>query len=141
MIKVVGTWDFGWSTPIMEFDLWHFPLRDFGIDEWIMWPISGIDKRGKVIERSTLATVIEENPDLTPVYVDDYGETPLQSFVHPENVLYILGKASFSPFNANNKEGISVKIETPGEKGGFWPHQAISIVLYDRFIKNGSYSN
>ena len=133
MIKVVGCWELGWSTPIMEFDLWTYPLRDFSVDEHIMTPVSGIDSN--VTEVKSIQEAIDDNPGLIPVYVDEDGDTPLTEFEHPENALYIFGKANYSPFATVGKKGVSVRIETK-EHGLLWPHQAACIVLYDRFLKN-----
>jgi hypothetical protein len=129
LVKVAGIWERGWMAPITEFDLWAFPLRDFGVDEWIMTPVSGIAE--KVTEFKNMGAVIEANSDLIPVYVDEKGETPLSQFEHPDNALYILGKAGRSEF----RKGISVKIETKEDSGLLWPHQAICVVLYDRKSK------
>ena len=133
MIKIAGVWELGWNAPLSEYDLWLF-LRDFAVDEWYMSPVSGISKRD-VTEVPCITDAIEANPDLTPVYVDEKGETPLRSFQHPENPLYVFGKVGKSPWSANGKKGISVRIETPGEHGLIWPHQCLAIVLYDRISK------
>jgi len=133
MIKVLGCWELGWSTPIMEFDLWYFPLRDFKVDEFIMCPNSGIARN--VTEFKDIQAAIDANPDLTPIFLDEDGETELSDFIHPVDALYIFGKASYSPFSAMAKKGQSVKIETGEGKGMLWPHQAASIVLYDRHLK------
>jgi len=134
-IKVAGMWELGYCAPLTEFDLWAFPLRDFGVAEWIMAPVSGVQKKVTEVER--LGDAIAANPELTVVFVDEAGETPLQDFEHPENALYVLGRANFSPmrsFGADH-EHVSVRVETQEAKGLLWPHQAIVIVLYDRARK------
>lgn len=128
-VKVAGCWELGWLAPITEYDLWNFPLRDFGVDEWYMTPFSGIGR--KVTEIRDIREAVGLNPDLTPVYVDERGSAPLSDFTHPENALYILGKAGFSPI----RDGLSVRVETASNSGLLWPHQAIGIVLYDRIVK------
>lgn len=134
MIKVAGFWNFGWTTPIEEFHLWNMVRRDFEVDEFIMCPVTGIQKN--VTEHKDLQEVIDNN-DLTIVFVDESGETWLEDFEHPKNVLYILGKTSFSAYRsvAGSGKFISVKIRTPAGKALLEPHQAISIVLYDRMLK------
>lgn len=135
MIKVVGAWEVGWSTPWMEYDLWHFTMRDFGVDEWIMTPVTGIVKQN-IVEAADIDKVVADNPTLAPVYLDENGETDLTVFTHPANALYILGKASYSPWvGAGSPAGKSVRIVTPLQAGLLWPHQAIGIVLYDRISK------
>ena len=133
-IKVCGTWEFAFDTPIKEHEQWAYGLQDFGVDEWIMFPKTGI-RSSRVIEYDTLEDVIEDNKDLTPVFVVENGEIDSMNFEHPENVLYILGKASYNPFNAlKNKfdDPKSVRIETPFSKGGLWGHQAILLLLRDK---------
>jgi len=131
-VSIAGMWELGWNTPISEIELWHLMLRDFGVDKFYMTPVSGI-KSSKVIEMTTLEDIIEANKDKTIVYVDERSETELSDFKHPENALYVFGKANYSPFMADMKEGdMSVKIKTIENKGLLWPHQAASIVLYDR---------
>lgn len=136
-VKVAGLWDFGWATPITEANHWIYPLRDFGVEHFYMCPITGIQSDSDyIIERPALCSVLNENPDLTVVFVDENGNTNLSNFIHPENALYILGKAGCAAMPTYQREGdLSVKIETPLNKGLLWPHQAISIVLYDRMNK------
>ncbi len=137
-IKVAGTWEMSYSTPLVEFDHWAFMLRDFGVAEWYMAPVSGINK--KVTELKDMLEAIDLNPDLTPVYVEEEGELFLPDYEHPENALYLTGKAGYSPWNAaGNPAGCSVRIPTQKtirSKGLLWPHQAISIVFYDRLLKS-----
>ena len=139
-VIVAGHWDFGWNTPIMEIDLWKFPLRDFGVTDFYMCPISGI--QGKVKERKNIQEILEENSEYTAIFCDERSEKSLITFKHPENAIYIFGKANFSPFLSLKREkDLSVKIDTLDNKGLLWGHQAASIILYDRMIKNGNCSN
>ena len=137
MISVVGTWELGWNTPILEHDLWVYPLRDFGVDKHTMVPVSGI-KTEYVLERDEMSAVLEEERSngQTIVFVDERGDVELDAFVHPTNATYVLGKASFSPFAAHFVNGdLSVRIKTPNQLATLWPHQAITLVLNDRFKK------
>lgn len=131
MVKVAGIWELGWSAPIKEYDLWAFPLRDFRVDEWIMTPVSGIKK--DVVEMENIQSVISSNLNLIPVFVDEKGKVELQDFIHPMDALYILGNAGQSVIG-NYKDALSVRIQTPEDKGLLWPHQAICIVLRDRWL-------
>lgn len=134
-VKVAGLWELGWSAPLTEHDLWQFPLRDFGVDAWFMSPVSGI-RSDQVTEVSDLTEVINST-DHEVVFVDDKGDTSLRDFVHPENALYVLGKAGQSPMVSHRKAGDSaVCIDTHANGGMLWPHQAISIILYDRLVKS-----
>ena len=135
MIKVAGVWELGWNTPLFEYDLWAFPLRDFGVDEWYMTPVSGIRKKW-ITELGSLEEAFTLNPDLTPVYLDEAGETDLQEFEHPTDTLYICGKAGYSPWRAHGATGKSLKIKTVLDNGLLWPHQCVVLALYDRMVKS-----
>lgn len=134
MIKVAGVWEQGWITPIQEYDLWTFPLRAFGVAEWYMAPVSGIDRR--VTEIKDIQEALDNNLDLTPVYLDEEGSTLLSDFKHPQNALYLLGKAGYSPWRAHGKPNNSVRIETEADRGLLWPHQCICVALRDRMVKS-----
>lgn len=133
MIKVVGLWELGWNTPIMEYELWVHLLKDFGVDEWVMSPVSGINKPN-ITEVPDIMEFI--NDEVSVVFVEEEGETDLADFIHPTNATYVLGKSGFSAWKSLGKKGISVRISTPTRMGGLWAHQAIAIVLYDRVMKN-----
>lgn len=138
MIRVAGIWELGWNTPIKEIELWEYPLRDFSVDEFFMCPISGIQS-GSVKEVPQLDELIvkHRNLGIPIVFVDERGEQLLQEFKHPEDVLYIFGKASLNPLVAYGQPGDkSVRIETIQNKGLLWPHQAAGILLYDRLVKS-----
>ena len=135
-IKVASFWERGWDTPWQEFNWWKHPMCEFDIDQLYMSPVTGID-RNYVTEFSDLNTLLTENADLVHVYVDEQSPVALPDFVHPENALYIVGKTSHSPYITNFRTGtdLSVKIPSYCDTGGFWGHQAASIVLYDRYVK------
>lgn len=138
IVKVAGCWELGWNTPIKEADLWETMLRDFKVDKWYMEPVSGIDKVD-VHEVASLEALVNDERAIgtSIVFVDENGETPLTNFKHPENVLYVFGKASYSPMRALKREGdLSIRIETPAQAALLWPHQAAAIVLYDKIRKN-----
>lgn len=130
MVKVAGLWEFGWNVPLVEHDLWNFVIRDFKVDEWCMSPVSGIAK--PVVERHNTRTFIDDNPSLTPIIIDENGDVPLREFSHPEDVLYVFGKVGRSMLSLGYQ---SVRVETPAQDGLLWSHQILSIVLYDRQVK------
>lgn len=137
MVRVAGLWELGWNTPIKEAELWEYPLRDFGVERWFMTPVSGI-VGPFVVERCDLCEVIDEHraENVSVVFVDERGLTPLRRFDHPPNVLYVFGKTSLNPLTAYGKPGdASVVIETQHRLGALWAHQAATLVLYDRMVK------
>lgn len=135
---MAGLWEFGYSTPLAELDLWRFPLRDFQVDKLYMSPVTGI--------RSTEVTEVHDLNELLQnlrrvgvqvVFVDEKGTTELRDFIHPTgDVIYVFGKASMSPMQAYFQEGdMSLIIKTPETKGLLWPHQCAVTLLYDRMNK------
>lgn len=136
MICVAGLWELAWNTPIKEIELWEYPLRDFEVDQLYMTPVTGIV--GPVIERGSMEEILQEHRDAGRriVFVDEAGSIALTKFQHPTDVLYVFGRASLSPWRAYGKPAdLSVRIETPQNRGMLWPHQAASILLYDRMLK------
>lgn len=134
MIKIVSFWEQGWNTPIKEYDLWHFPSRDFQVDELIMIPVSGID--GAVTEYKDFDEVNTEGMEV--IWIDENGDEDLETFKHPKDAIYVFGRASLSPMKIYKKENDkSVRIKTCEDKGLLWGHQAMVLVLYDRMMKNG----
>lgn len=138
MIKFAGFWDLGWNTPIKEIDLWQFQLMDYGYDNLIMAPVSGIANEF-VTEYPSLEPVIAEYRALNYqiVFVDEKGTSTLENFVHPvDNAIYIFGKAGFSPYISYNQPGdLSLKIITKMNQGLLWPHQALTLICADRLKK------
>jgi hypothetical protein len=136
MVKVAGLWEHGWNTPWVEHDQWVYPLQEFGVGGWYMSPITGIKKSSFLNEVDNLLEVIELNPELTVVWVDEKASTPLTEFIHPENALYIAGRTSESILPMKREGDLSVFVETSANGGGLWAHQAISTILYDRLRKS-----
>jgi tRNA(Leu) C34 or U34 (ribose-2'-O)-methylase TrmL len=134
-IKIAAFWELGWNTPIKEADLWMYPLRDFEVDQHYMVPVSGIYNT-RISERDSIEKVLEENQDLTVVFCDENGDQKLTDFKHPENTLYIFGKTNYSPFlSLKREQDFSLRVETIKNRGLLWGHQAASIILYDRMVK------
>ena len=129
MLVVGAIWEFGWNTPIKELDLWQFPMRDFGVDELAMTPVSGI-RSNKVREFHSVEEMIQHY-GLPVVVCDEKGDTTLEEFEHPEDALYLFNRTSGGHLTGD----YSLRIETKADKGLLWGHQAASIILYDRFKK------
>ena len=146
-VTVVGHWELSWNTPIKEADLWDLPLRDFGVSDWWMWPVTGIrhgEQKVTLRERASLAEILEEVSG-TRVFVEPRNEhfdssmtsVDLQNFSHPEDSLYIFGSAHFNPTVAHKKgDDLGVTLPTVENNGVLWPHQVLVAVLYDRLVKS-----
>ena len=131
MIVVAAIWESGWNTPIKELDLWHYPLRDFGVDDLAMTPVSGIFT-DRVKEFHSVELMVEHY-GLPIIICTEDGENDLDEFNHPEDALYLFNRTSGG--NLPVKADYTLRIETKLNKGMLWGHQAASIILYDRFKK------
>jgi hypothetical protein len=142
-VCVGGYWEAGWDVPRLEYDRWQFMLKEFGVDELHMAPISGI-------MAGTTQTFLTEHQNLealivaaraagkTVVFVDEAAEISLPDFDHPADVLYLTGRTTLSVYAAyfSAEQGdVAVKVPTMVNQGGFWAHQAMALVLYDRYLK------
>jgi hypothetical protein len=145
-IRVAGHWEIGWNTPIKEAELWNFPLRDFGIKTWYMWPVTGIRHNEKqwvnLIEKHKFEDILEINQDVPHIYLEPYNPCfkdvgiDLRELSHPEDVLYIFGSNHFNPVVGHKRaEDIMVTLPTIRNNGVLWPHQVLVALLYDRMIK------
>ena len=136
MIVLAGLWELGWNTPIKEADLWEMVARDFGVTI-AMCPVSGVRLwwEGGLLEYADLPAALTAL-GLPGVFVDEHGTVPLRDFVHPESCVYVFGKTSTSALYAMREGDVSVSVETPGQLGMMWAHQAAAIVLYDRQVKS-----
>jgi len=136
MIKLAGIWEVGWNTPITEMHLWEMVVREFGVDQLYMTPVSGIANE-YVDERMTMQEVLDENQDMTFVFTDAKSENLLSDFLHPHNALYLFGRVGPDPTNLV-RPGVDqvINVQTPYSTGLLWPHQIAAIMLYDRFKKS-----
>ena len=140
-ITVIGTWDIGWNTPIKEAELWQFALNEYAVDAWYMSPVSGIASGVLwLTEDAQMETRLtsEAAAGRTLVFVDENAAGELETFAHPTNACYVLGKTGFSPWTSlfdERRGDRAVKIPTTRNQGGFWPHQAAALVLQDRFLQ------
>lgn len=128
-VEVAGTWDTGWSAPLTEIIQWWAVMRSYEIPMLHMCPVSGI-KHNMLTEHNNFDSLLRTT-SLTPVFVDEDADVELEDFDHPDNALYIFGKANFSPRVVYGTGHLSVRIDCP-KTGMFWPHQALALVMRDR---------
>jgi hypothetical protein len=140
MISVLAHWEWRDMTPITEAPLWNLPLRDFGVVDWRMVPVSGIrnsERKVTLREFSTYDAALE-GCTLQRVFLEPRShETPetvwLHDFEHPKDCVYIFGSAHYNPAVMHKRtEDAVVSIKTVQDKGVLWSHQAAVIALYDR---------
>lgn len=142
MIKILGHWEIGYHAPITEQYYWGLPIRDFGIVDWNMVPISGVrcaERQINLTEWKSYEEFFNKHPDLPRVFVEPRTKhqnpdtTWLHEYKHPESCVYVFGSAHFNPtlqFYREQDDIISIK--TKQDKGVLWADQAMCIVLYER---------
>lgn len=142
MIKILGHWEIGYHAPITEQYYWSLPIRDHGIVDWNMVPISGIkcsEQQVKLTEWKSYEEFFNEHPDLIRVFIEPRTkhQNPdtiwLHEFEHPESCVYIFGSAHYNPtlkFKRDVDKVVSIK--TFQDKGVLWADQCMCIVLYER---------
>lgn len=147
MIHVVGHWEIGYMTPIMEHYYWAFVLRDFEVKHWWMNPVSGIrnteERLVKLRERHSYDEIFEDlDKNLLRVFIEprtkhhNPNTTWLHDFEHPRDCVYIFGSAHYNPtLNYKRAQDMVVSIKTIKDVGGLWSNQCLAMVLYDRMIK------
>ena len=139
-VAVAGLWELGHNVPLSEAGLWDQPLRDFGVDEWHMSPVTGINVRERHPELTEHPTVegmvwsLRERFNL--VWVTEDAEAELSEFEHPRYACYVFGKANWSPFlNLRQPDEDAVHIRTTMAAAGLWPHQCMTVVLWHRGLQ------
>jgi hypothetical protein len=142
---VVGSWELGYSAPLTESYLWAWPLRDFGVVDWRMWPVSGIKCPEQQVSLTEYPTIDDALAGLTGqrVYLEpSNGTFPLDpiwlhDFEHPEDAIYIFGSVYFNPTVGRLTENdLVVQMPTLHDTGVPFPHQICVAVLYDRLVKS-----
>ena len=143
-VKIAGIWELNWNVPITESWMWTFVLREFGITDWHMTPVSGIRHNEShtgldLIEHDRCDDMVAEvskDETYTRVFVDETGAIPLNEFEHPEKAIYFFGCAGRAPTDHKDSTDLVVSIPTQENHGVLWPHQCLLTILYDRYIKS-----
>lgn len=132
MVVVAGVWEQGWFDSKTELNLWHFPLRELGVDKFAMTPHLGLNNI-KVEEFHNVEELVQHY-GLPIIIGTEYGEHSLEDFEHPKDALYLFNRTSGGelPVQAD----YTLRVETKLNKGMLWGHQAASIILYDRLKKS-----
>lgn len=131
MVVVASVWEQGWFDNESELNLWHYPLRDFGVDELAMTPAFGLNSN-KVKEFHSVEELVQHY-GLPIIICTEHGSTDLENFEHPKDALYLFNRTSGGELPVNPDH--TLRIKTKLNKGMLWGHQAASIILYDRFKK------
>ncbi len=137
---ILAHWEWRDMVPLTEAPLWSLPLRDFGVVDWRMVPVSGIRNGETQVQLREFASYADALDDELPrVFIEprtphqNPETTWLHSFEHPKDCVYIFGSAHYNPTLFHRRPGDPVvSIETAQNKGVLWSHQAAMITLYDR---------
>lgn len=142
-VSVLGAWESGYSYPLIEAEHWRYPLREFGVTEWVMSPVSGISVPEVREVHDLWDEVQAQAPTRRIVFIDELGTTSLRDYTHPDAACYVFGRSGFSPLRAYGEmvEHDSVVIPAGAGLGLLWAHQAAVMVLFDREVKRGGYGN
>jgi hypothetical protein len=142
MTAVLAHWEWRDMVPMTEAPLWNLPLRDFGVEDWRMVPVSGIrnsEQKVPLREFPTYEAALE-GCRLQRVFIEPRTEkyNPdtvwLHDFDHPEECIYIFGSAHYNPTVKHRRQDDPVvSIKTFQDRGVLWSHQAAAITLYDRW--------
>ena len=135
-VKVLSSWELAWNCPIKEEEQWKFPLKEFSVDELIMFPVTGIFS-SYTVEYTTYEECVAANQGLTIVFVDEHETGTLHDYTHPENALYVFGKTSLSLSTVYKQPGDhSIKIANPNDTVLLLGHQDATLVLHDRYLNS-----
>ena len=147
MVHVLGHWELNYHAPVTEQFYYSFMLRDFGVKNWHMIPLSGIRNNEEnhvlLLEWASYDEFFKAFPDLPRVFLEPRTErfnpetTWLHEFEHPEDCVYITGSAHYTPSIAHKREEDTVvSVKTAIDNGVLWGEQALAITLYDRMVKS-----
>lgn len=135
MITLVGLWEEGWLDYKTEAFMWKQLLSAYAVDKFVMCP-ARLPPRTNLLQFDDVSSALSELQGVR-VYLDPFGGEPLHDFKHPEDAIYIFGRAGDNNHRHISQEDNVVKIQTP-KRVDFFAICAASIVLYDRELKNGN---
>lgn len=137
MVTVIGIWEVGYTTEQMfiEDSVWKQTLSAYNVDRFIM-----VRSNGAELERvsrpeqfdsmeEALATTTGERVFLTP-----RGVEPLDSFDHPDDVVYIFGSAVDNLESYMTPNDHRIVINTPN-KTVMFGCACLPQVLFSRVFK------
>jgi hypothetical protein len=132
-VAAAGLWELGHNVPLSEAPLWEMVIRDFGVEEWHMSPVTGIANQRVTEWVEVEAMLAHQRKQRTIVFITEDGQFDLAELNHPLDVCYVTGRCNFSPFlNLVCPGDLSVRISTANNKALLWPHQCLAIALWHR---------
>lgn len=134
MVVVGAVWEQGWFDQDTEVNLWKFPLRDLGVDEFAMTPI--LETKDKKVKQFYSVEQLVQHYSLPTIVCTEDGDIELEDFNHPENALYLFNRTSGGELPIT--PDYTLKIKTKLDKGLLWGHQAAAIILHNRLNGNNN---
>jgi len=108
----------GWLDPKTDFRMWDHLCRSMEQDLQLITDFSeaNIPSDGKII------------------IMDESASDTLQSFVHPDNAVYVFGRSGLNKMQDRHYSDYAIRIDTVTDVCLFGI-EAASMVLYDRMVK------
>ena len=126
MVTLVGFWEYGWLEPKVELFMFRQLCAAYKVDRLVMIPTL-LGPRTSVDQYDTLEEALESCSG-ERIFLEPSGSEHLDTFDHPEDAVYIFGKAMISN---RHEEGKMVRINTPSMTDMFAVNAA-AIVLDNR---------
>lgn len=126
LITIIGMWESEWLDPKIEMFMWRQLCAAYKVDRLVMVP-KLLENRTNVDQFDTVAEAIKSCYG-TKIIMEPKGNVKLNTLNHPENAVYIFGKAGK---NNQDIDGMKVRIDTPTMTDMF-AISAAAIVLASR---------
>ena len=133
-VTLLGLWESGWLEPKVEAFMWRQLASAFAVDELALCP-EKLAPRTSLRQFNSVGDALRELKG-TRVFLDPNEGESLADFVHPQEAVYIFGRAG-DDNRRWAKDATFVRIVTPAPVDFFALHAA-AIVLYDRETKRGN---
>jgi len=124
--------------------IWDNTLKFFGFSEKDYVYIDNTKREEYASDptsRPDMISALKTFPKGTKIYFSEFGEFDLKDFKHPDDAIYIFGRDG-GKINGKDQPplGVDITIKIPNVKS-LWGIEALSILMWDRYIKHGTYGN
>ena len=133
-VTLLGLWESGWLEPKVEAFLWRQLVSAYAVDELVLCP-QLLAPRTNLEQFNSVGDALPQLHGEHVLLDPNEGES-LADFVHPQEAVYIFGRAG-DDNRRWAKDATFVRIVTPAPVDFFALHAA-AIVLYDRETKRGN---
>jgi len=114
-----------------------FVMQAFGADTLFLIGApkieSGYDMN--IVNYDSVNDLIKDHHEYSFIILTGVAEKTLQEYEHPDSkAIYVFGN---DYADVPDIPGDRIRIENLGDVKSLWSHNCVSIVLYDRYLKNG----